>query len=438
MATRARNGEKVPRNAPDRADLHLYVQLAFDRRGDVRTLALVPERRVDTPEEAEVTGAQGVLRLVALRDDCYESVSFADIGPALLGGIEWRGRGDAGDWRWIMGSRELYVLAPGDESRFGLHGFISTDRLWLNARHVVLATVRLRDDVLTALVAAGCAIPTVKDETTPGVPPGWLIFCDVIPTRAVVRCTQDILNALCPAHEIQPHFVGGIRLERNVWLAGFPPRIRFSGEFTDGIQVRIDDQPALPANDGGFEAPNWAANGEHRLWFSDRAETYTLRPMDENWICWNAHDFGIGATICGARTHQLADGRWCQVLVNADHPLLLGEKPGEIFHARCRDGTHHQRFIVLCPFQPVWALPLDPAHADKQSGRARLLQRVEPANGLTMPNSNSALSRRWIAWSGAIRQAGGKGLLVDPDTDESNALWRRYRRFAKQLARRIR
>lgn len=438
VATRPRNADRRPRAVPDRTDLRLYIQLAFDRRGAVRTLALVAERRADIPEEVEVSGAQGNLRLIALRDDCYEAVSFAEVGQALLAGIEWQGQDDASDWRWVMGSRELYVLAPGDESRFGLHGFVSTDRLWLNARHVILATVRLRDVVLGALAAAGCATPTVKDETTPGVPPGWLVICDVLPTRAVVRDTQDVLNALCPAHEIQPHFVGGIRLERNVWLAGFPPRIRFTGELTEGIQVRIDDQPALPAKDGGFEAPNWAANGEHRLWFSDRAETYTLRPMNEDWTDWNAYDFGIGATICGARTHQLADTRWRQVRVNASNPLLLGEQPGEIYHARSRDGTHHQRFIAFCPFRPVWALPLDPAHANKQSARVKLLHPLEPAYALPIPNRTSALGRRWIAWTGAIRQAGSKGLLVEPDTEELHALWRRYHRFAKQLARRIR
>jgi hypothetical protein len=223
-----------PPNTPARqngnADLRLRVQLVFGRGGVVKSLALAPDRRDGMPIEVEITGTQGELHLTELRDDCYEPVMLADASNALLQGVEWRGRGDARRWRWVLGSRELYVLAPGDE--FGLHGFVSTARLWLNARHVVLATKRLREEVLSALAKAGCATPEISDDTTPGVPSNWLLFRDVMPTRAVpMRDDRDILNSLCPAHEIEPHFAGGIRLERNTWLAGFPPRIRFTGEF---------------------------------------------------------------------------------------------------------------------------------------------------------------------------------------------------------------
>jgi hypothetical protein len=436
---RSRNGDSRPRTPADRTDLHLHVQLAFDsRRGDVRTLALVPEHRDNMPEDVAVTGSQGELHLVALREECYEPVTIPDVGQALLAGVDWRGRGDARQWRWVLGGRELYVLAPGDESAFGLHGFISTTRLELNTRHVVLATVRLRDQILAALAAAGCATPLIKDDTIPGIPPGWLLFYNVTPTRSISRNEQDILNALCPAHEITPHFVGGIRLERNVWLAGFPPRIRFTGELVGGIQIKIDDQPALPAADGGFEAPNWATDGEHRLWFSDRAESYSLRPMIESWIDWSAHDFGIGATICGARTHLAADARWQQVRVTVTNPLLLGAHPGEVFYARPPSETRCAGFVALCPFSPVWSLPIDPAHADKKSARVRLFESIEPGHASKIPSSTSAAGRRWTTWLTAIRQAGCKGLSVDSDNAENTALWRRYRHFAKQLGRKMR
>lgn len=436
---RSRNGDNRPRAPADRTDLHLHVQFAFDsRRGDVRTLALVPEHRDNMPEEVAVTGSQGELRLVALRDECYEPVTVPDVGQALLVGVDWRGRGDARQWRWVLGGRELYVLAPGDESGLGLHGFVSTTRLELNTRHVVLATVRLRDQILAALAAAGCAVPLVKDDTAPGMPPGWLLFYNVTPTRPIVRNEQDILNALCPAHEITPHFVGGIRLERNVWLAGFPPRIRFTGELVGGIQIKIDDQTALPTADGGFEAPNWATDGEHRLWFSDRAESYSLRPMTESWIGWSAHDFGIGATICGARTQPAAHTRWQQVRVAVTNPFLLGAHPGEIFYARPPSETRCAGFVALCPFRPVWSLPIDPAHADKKSARVRLFESIEPAHELKIPSASSAGGRRWIAWLTTIRQAGCKGLLVDSDNAGATALWRRYQHFAKQLGRKMR
>jgi hypothetical protein len=418
------------------ADLRLRVQLVFGRGGIVRSLALAPDRRDGMPSEIKVTGTQGELHLTDLRDDCYEPVALTNAGDALFQGIEWRGCGDARRWRWVLGGRELYVLAPGDE--FGLHGFVSTARLWLNARHVVLATTRLREEALAALAEAGCATPEVSDDTTPGVPSGWLLFRDVTPTRAVpMRDDRDILNSLRPAHEIEPHFVGGIRLERNTWLAGFPPRIRFTGQFANGFQVKIDGHPAQPASDGAFEAPGWDSEGEHRLWFGDQAETYSLCTMDEAWEHWPAHDFSTGATICGASTHRLDGARWRQVCVPASNPLLIGARPGEIFRCRVRNGVNTGRIIALVPFAPVWALPMDRLSKKNCSIRLVLLEFIEPTKtpeqNLRKRKNNSAFRQ----WAFSIRNARRKQLTLAVGSDETMSLWRRYSIAAKHLWRQL-
>lgn len=174
-----------------------------------------------------------------------------------------------------------------------------------------------------------------------------------------MRDDRDILNSLRPAHEIVPHFVGGIRLERNKWLAGYSPRIRFTGEFANGFQVKIDGHIAQAASDGAFEAAGWDSEGEHRLWFGDRAETYSLCTMAEAWERWPAHDFGLGAAICGASTHRLDGARWRQVCVPASNPLLIGARPGEIFRCRVSNSVNTGRIIAVVPFPPVWALPMD-------------------------------------------------------------------------------
>jgi len=361
--------------APRRsADLGLRLQLVFGRDGIVKMLALVPDRRDGMPDDVEITGIQGELRLTELRDNCYEPVPLFDAANVLQQGIEWRGRGDARRWRWVMGGRELYVLALGDE--FGLHGFVSTARLWLNTRHVVLAKANLREDVLAALANVGCANPEVSDDQTSGVPTGWILFRDVTPTLVVpMRNEQDILNALCPSHEIEPHFIGGIRLERNAWLAGFAPRIRLTGELGDGFQVMIDGQAVQLAADGAFEAPEWDAVGEHRLWFGDRDKTYSLRMMNESWDSWHAHDFGTGAAICGAGIHQIEGAPWRQVRVPASNPLLIGARPGEIFCCQAHNDIRSETIFALVPFSPVWALPIDTLHADKRTAcNAQLLQ----------------------------------------------------------------
>ena len=151
-------------------DLRLRVQLVFGRGGVVRSLALAADRRDGMPNEIEVTGTQGEIHLADLRDDCYEPVKLEDAGNALLQGIEWRGRGDAGRWRWVLGGREIYVLVAGDQLASPMYGFVSTARLCLNSRHVVLAAKRLQEEVLAALAETGCTTPEVSDDTTPGVP----------------------------------------------------------------------------------------------------------------------------------------------------------------------------------------------------------------------------------------------------------------------------
>jgi hypothetical protein len=440
-ATTARSRARVQtgsRTTPtSNIDLRLRLQLVFGRGGVVRSLALAPDRRDEMPNEIEVMGTQGEIHLTDLRDDCYEPVTLADAGNALLQGVEWRGRGDARHWRWILGGRELYVLAPGDE--FGLHGFVSTARLWLNARHAVLAAKRLREAVLAALAEAGCSTPEVSDETTPGVPTGWLLFRDVTPTRAVpMRDDRDILNSLRPEHEIEPHFVGGIRLERNTWLAGFPPRIRFTGEFANGFQVKIDDHPAQPVNDGAFEAPGWNSEGEHLLWFGDRAETYSLCTMDEAWENWPAHDFGTGAAICGASTNRLDGARWRQVCVPASNLLLVGARSGEIFRCRVRNGVNTGRIIAVVPFAPVWALPMDRLSKKNSLIRVELLEFIEPAKTVEQTLRKRNNDSAYRQWAFSIRNARRKQLTLAVESEEVMSLWRRYGGVAKRLWRQLR
>jgi hypothetical protein len=430
--------ERVSRPAPRRStDLGLRLQLVFGRGGIVKTLALVPDRRDGMPGDVEITGIQGELRLTELRDNCYEPVPLPDAENVLQQGIEWRGRGDARRWRWVMGGRELYVLAPGDE--FGLHGFVSTARLWLNSRHAVLATANLREDVLAALANVGCVNPEVCDDQTSGVPSGWILFREVTPTLVVPMCNeQDILNALCPSHEIEPHLTGGIRLERNTWLAGFPPRIRLTGELGGGFQVMIDGQAAQLAADGAFEVPGWDAVGEHRLWFGDRYETYSFRTINESWDGWHAHDFGTGAAICGAGIYQIEGTHCRQVRVPASNPLLIGARPGEIFCCQAQDDIRSETIFALVPFSPVWALPIDTLHADKRTARIVLLNAVPPIATTDHTIRNRNMARALRKWVTTINDARHKQLALAEEIDGTKTLWRHYCVAAKHLWRRMR
>ena len=422
------------------ATLPIRLQLVFGRGWTVKTLALVAHRRDGMPNTIDVASTHGRLKLSEWNADSYEPVSIMSVPDALSDGVVWQSRNGAQQWRWELSRRELYVLAAGDE--FGLRGFVTRrkdQRLWLNTQHLVLAREALREQILVALGEAGCAAPEISDSTSPAVPTGWILLRNVVPTRAVPMVDErDILNVLRPAHEHEPQFLGGIRLERNVWLVGFPPRIRFTGELGNDFQVLIDDKPAWLASDGAFEAPDWDAEGEHRLWFGGRAEPYALRTMKEDWQSWHAHDLGAGAAICGASTNQIDGARWRQVRIPAANPLLVGARPGEIFCCQSRYDVRSPTILALVPFAPVWALPVDPIHADKRSVRLVPLDSLEPVapveHSKRMRRMNDSM-RRWVA---VVNDAGRKQLEFSTESDEAKALWRRYRVMAKHLWKRMR
>jgi hypothetical protein len=381
-----------------------------------------------------VEGTGGKFHFSDLRDNFYEPVAPLNVGNALLQGVEWRGRGGARRWRWVLSGRELYIFARGDE--IGLHGFVSTSRLSLHGCHQILTTVRQRDQVLSALAKAECAPSEILDENTSGIPQGWLLFRDVTPTRAIPRRDDDTIPyALCPLHDIAPHFVGGIRLKRRTWLHGFPPRIRFTGEITAGNQIMIDGHAAEIAADGAFESPNWDAPGPHRILYGDKTVEYELRRMEEQWDVWRAHNFGNGAAICGARIYA---SDLYQARVSARNTLLIGARPGEILRYRTHRDMRSNVVIIFAPFVPVWALPAIPLQADKRSARIEILNTLEPSlsveGGCDERITVSAL-REWIA---AINDAGRKQLPMVNASEEISILWRRYRDVAKQLWRKTR
>jgi hypothetical protein len=419
------------------ADLKLRLQLVFSRGGDVK-LSLVADRREHMPDEVEVSITQGKLLLNRHQQNCYEPVNLSEASSALLDGVEWRAGGDSSQYRWMLSGRNLHVLAEGDVS--GLYSFGSTPRLQLNARHVVLAALSLRDDVLTALHEVGCTTPEIYDETIPGVPTGWFLCRNVIPTRAApMRDGADILNALCPLPDLEPHFVGGIHLERRTWLLGHPPQIRLTGDLR-GVEIKLDGHVVIVGSDCSVRAPDWDAEGDHQLWFGAQTQIYTLRSIEENWERWPAFDFKMGATICGASVESSHRGPASnQIRVTATNPLLIGARPGEVFHFHRPDDVRSQAFLTSVPFSPVWALPSDPAHANRAMTRIVMLQSIEPQPQGGVSGVDYFPSRRELQrWVSVLNAASKKRLRIEPETMDSTSLWLRYRRAAKQLRRKLR
>jgi hypothetical protein len=292
---------------------------------------------------------------------------------------------------------------------------------------------------VAALGQAVCAEPVIMDETVEGVPAGWLLFRGVKPTRPIeARDEADILNALRPLAEIAPHFAGGIRLRGRTWLLGHPPRIRFTGDIGGEFKVRIDGESARLSPEGGYIAPGWETEGRHSLWFAGHLRKYLLVRSTEQWSVWPAHEFGTGAAICGACTLPQNEARCHQVRGLVQNPVLVGAVPGQIFRCNLRPDVRTDTVLLFVPFAPVWALPEDPAHADKRTARIVLAgspQNVGPAQiKITGRSRNHAI----FAWCAVINDAGRKGLPLATEEKGAAVLWQEYRRAAKQLWRRMR
>jgi len=433
-----RKSDPTPRT---NSSLPIRLQLVFGSGGSVKKLVLIPHRLEEMPSSVEVTTVTGDrLQLSESSSDSYESFAVSAFHNPLSEGVVFQTRGDTQTWRWELSRREIYVLAAGDA--FGLSGFVTRhrdQRLWLNTRHLVLAKESFRDQVMGALNDAGCGSPEICDSATPGVPSGWILIRDVIPTRAVpMREEHNILNILCPGHEIEPQFTGGIRLERSVWLVGFPPRIRFAGELENGFRVLIDDQPAALADDGAFVSPGWDEEGEHRLWFCDRAQTYALRTMKEEWDTWPAHKCGLGASICGASICRVDDVRWRQFCIPAANPVLIGARPGEVFRCRIPGGAHSDWVVTTVPFTPVWALPSGRLSKKNPAAVIELVEFREPLNQIEGPLQKLKVTSALRKWVFTVRNARRNRFMLAVHGDETRALWRRYGDVAKRLRKQLR
>lgn len=160
--------------------------------------------------------------------------------------------------------------------------------------------------------------------------------------------------------------------------------------------------------------------------------------MEEQWEWWQAHDFGIGAAICGAAIACTDSSCRYQVRVPASNPILVGSREGEIVYCHVRDGVRSDTLLAMVPFAPVWALPCDPARADKRRARVVRLNSAEPVSVTergTAGGNELSTSNAWVATINAARR---KKLQLDDQSKEAKELWRHYCATAKQLWRRAR
>jgi hypothetical protein len=453
--------ESAPRRAPaspsaeretrDRA-MPIEVRLVFEKAGFCR-VSLLPRRGAGMPIEFAVEGSGSPPELQALQDEWYQDVMLPDIGRLLSEGIEWAGAllgGAAG--RLSLSGRGIFVLARHSE----LNGFVTTPRLILGEEHVVLCLAERLPDVRAAIALTESPEPAVLKSDS-GIPAGWVGLRGVRPNKSIAPSPGgDIIDALRPLPDVEIALIGGIRIDRQTWLTGFPPTVKLFGDASMLGVVTIDGQEATRSPEGGYVAPDWDSAGEHTVWCTSTSRRYAIRCGAEVWEPWDAYAWSLGEptasgtqsrpAICGVlvRPPKLARADSRPTVVVASNPILIGARPGEIAICTPRGDVPAGLCVGFPWFDPVWAIPADALHCDKRTARVVLIGSPVAVDRSDQQSSSSgggrAARRRALAlgsraWYAAICAAGRKGLQTEPSRVEIADLWKEYKRYAKALRR---
>jgi hypothetical protein len=443
IETAAEHGHSEARG---RQALPIELRLLFERGGSCR-MTLLPRRTSGLPEELTLRTPAGTVDLTALQDDWYQDVAPDDLGALLRDGVVWRSE-DTGQ-EWLLSGRDVFVLAPGTAHS----GLVSCARLVIGREHAVVATAPRLPAVEAVLREAGCERWSPLDEND-GAPRGWVVLRCVKP-RAPVPCadTADILNVLRPLPQVEIALEGGICLGYASWLAGHPPAIRVYGDPDHTRDVRIDGQAATLGDDGRFTAPGWDALDAHQVWCNGTTRTYTLVRSEPSSEAWAAFPFpapgrrGAGRlAICGPLVRAFTDpeddsedAATSEVhQLPAANPVLLGSLPGKVLVMCSRPDLRSAHRIALTPFAPVWALPAQPLLCTKKDNRVRLVGPLAEPGHCPSPPDKSPSPSDVDQWCRLIRDAGRKGLAVEPETPAATELWTWYKKYARDLWRRRR
>jgi hypothetical protein len=254
-------------------------------------------------------------------------------------------------------------------------------------------------------------------------------------------CEAHILDALRPSPDVQISLRGGIRLQDGQWLAGYPPAIRLYGDVQPAGPPAIDGAAAVQSPDGSFTADSWDSVGNHSISCAGQTKSYSIVDPEDGWDVWPAYAFSAGRgqklpSICGALAASAGETSLLSAvaLAPAGNPLLLGPQPGQIFRCPGRQDVRLPVSAASLPFEPVWALPADPLHADKRTAHVRL---VGAAHAPQMTTGERRVPRglEVVQWCAAILDCSRKGLGVEPASAEAVAAWKAYCGLARRIWR---
>lgn len=406
--------------------LEVRIRTVCDRHGFCR-FQMVGRRPDGSPEELEARGGRRSVVLTEVADDWYEFGELNDLPGIMERGCRFSASyGEGEEAVWELRGRDLYVLGE----LHGLFGFVSTPRLSIGERQVVICRESRVTEVQAILAGAGCVGLRAYREDY-GAPQGWVFFSPVVPCRSIPQVPgDDILNVIRPIPDVEVRLEGGLWLRDSCWMAGYAPRVRVAGEIPPGAEVTIDGEKATEREQGVYVADNSERVGSHIIWCSGKSAGYEICEWDVRWEEWKAEDFT--RRILGAAVSLSSDARETLVNVPTSNPVLIGAIPGEVFRCDARAG---KQWSGVVPFPVCWALPEDALHCDRCVRRVLLVRPIPPVRANAAAHWNKSGRAIVLLWCQAIRDCQQKRLELMPADAASEDLWRKYKEEARGVWR---
>ena len=379
------------------------VQLMLDIVRQRPDLFYLPRR----PDGFPALFDDGLHVLEAADDGFYGPLQLSvDSGSELSDGFEWKGAGNVSLRR---GPATLIALGPSPDYT----GFLSRPNLLRGTACAVLCAEAL---ALTAADYLGASMGrTCSPISYAGLPRGWSLFVNVLPTRKVDVPTG--LDALSLASEVDIICTGGLRLgRRREWLAGAPPKIIVTGLEQNEV-ARIDGEVVSVNEDGALQTNGHLLGpGVHSIEAGNVQRTVEIvEPRIDSRTPLSALDRE-------AHHVTLPAGQWYVIGASPDQATgrIESVRPGKI----CKVN-----------FEPVWAIsvgggpgarviciPLTPAPP------------VLPTNRKPVPTSHL---RQWVAivYDAAMRRPQFASLLPNADQALIDDVWKKYASLARRIKR---
>jgi hypothetical protein len=387
------------------------------------SVTVLLRRGVSLPSQMRATSNYGdQVELVPLTEEWYCDLDLRNLAEVLSDGLELRARVNGSKVAWVLGGREVYVLGP----RSDMSGWISMPRLVIGQTHSLLCHESSRDGV--ARLLRDCGTERFNEIRGHGIPDRWLLFTQVRPTRHLVG--NGDFQHIAPNPDIDIQLTGGIRIDRNTWLAGHAPTIHVFGAI-DGLQFFVDGEVASVTSERVLTAREIHSIGKHLIAGPGISVVYSIAEASEDvFDAWPAFTFGSRA-ICGSLVLQ--DRRpILGIRVSRNHPVLIGSNPGEIYLCR-EDERVGDSYFVSPPFQPLLAIPRSPLLCDKRNSSVFVFE-TSSVPSLQRPVIN-AREKIWLAY---LSDCAHKNLACLPDTESCRAKWKQIRRAAKAMRKRSR